>query len=192
MTRPDAAICSGCGTPVPLLPGVGMRAVACSSCGEDLMVETFPALFRFGGPVLAGEMGGEGESVCFYHESRQAVSVCGECGRFLCSLCEIRLGGRNLCPACVHRGREEERLEALVTRRTLHDGVALTLSVAPLLFFFVTIITAPLAIFMSIRYWNKPGSILPRTKIRFVLAILFSLVQVAGWGFLFIGMVKSA
>ncbi len=192
MTRTDAALCSGCGTPVPLLPGVGMRAVSCSSCGADLMVETFPALFRFGGPVPAGEVGGEGESVCFYHESRKAVSVCGECGRFLCSLCEISLGGRNLCPACIHRGREEERLEALVTRRTLYDGVALTLSVAPLLFFFLTIITAPLAIYMSLRNWNRPGSILPRTKIRFVLAIIFSLVQVAGWGFLFIGMAWNA
>lgn len=80
----------------------------------------------------------------------------------------------------------------MVTRRTLYDGVALTLSVAPLLFFFLTIITAPLAIYMSLRNWNRPGSILPRTKIRFVLAIIFSLVQVAGWGFLFIGMAWNA
>ena len=33
--------------------------------------------------------------------------------------------------------------------------------------------------------WRKPGSLAPRTKIRFVIAIAFSLLVLAGWGALF-------
>ena len=181
--RHDAVVCSGCGTPVPLLPSAGLKTIRCGTCDAELLLEIFPAFFRGRGPSSSGEaLGADGESSCFYHERKKAVAVCEECGRFLCSLCEVGISGRILCPGCIERGREEESLEVLVTRRTLYDGMALSLSVLPLLLFFVTLITAPLSIFIAVRFWKKPGSILPRTKIRFVLAIMFSLLQLAGWG----------
>jgi len=52
----------------------------------------------------------------------------------------------------------------------------------PLLIFYFTIITAPAALFVAIRHWNSPSSIIPRTKIRFVVAIVIALVELAGWG----------
>jgi hypothetical protein len=96
-------------------------------------------------------------------------------------LCETELGGRCLCPSCIDKGRVNEEIEQLVTQRTLHDSLALSLAVLPLLFFPVTIFTAPIAIYIAIRHWKKPGSILPRYRIRFVLAIIIALAQVAGW-----------
>jgi hypothetical protein len=39
---------------------------------------------------------------------------------------------------------------------------------------------------MVFRYWNAPGSIIPRSKIRFVLAFGLALLQIVGW-ILFIG-----
>ena len=189
--RHDVIVCSGCGTPVPLLPSVGLKKISCAVCDAELLLEVFPAFFRGRGHSSSGEaLGADGESSCFYHERKRAVTVCEECGRFLCALCEVRIGGRILCPGCIERGRSEESLEVLVTRRTLYDGMALSLSVLPLLFFFVTLFTAPLSIFIAIRFWKKPGSILPRTKMRFVLAILFSCIQLAGWGFVLLEMAK--
>jgi len=189
--RHDVIVCSGCGTPVPLLPSVGLKKISCANCDAELLLEVFPAFFRGRGVSSSGEaLGADGESSCFYHERKRAVTVCEECGRFLCSLCEVRIGGRILCPGCIERGRSEESLEVLVTRRTLYDGMALSLSVLPLLFFFVTLFTAPLSIFIALRFWKKPGSILPRTKMRFVLAILFSCIQLAGWGFVLLEMAK--
>jgi hypothetical protein len=165
------------------------------NCDAELLLEVFPALFRGRRSSSSGEaLGAAGESSCFYHERKKAVAVCEECGRFLCALCEVRIGDRVMCPVCIERGRSEESLEALVTRRTLYDGMALSLSVLPLLtllFYFLTIITAPLSIFIAIRFWKKPGSILPRTKVRFVLAILFSLLQLAGWGFVLVEIAQN-
>jgi hypothetical protein len=36
-----------------------------------------------------------------------------------------------------------------------------------------------------LKYWRKPLSILPRTRIRFVLAFLIGLAQICGWVALF-------
>jgi len=60
--------------------------------------------------------------------------------------------------------------------------MALALAAYPLLIFYFTIITAPAALFVAIRHWNSPSSIIPRTKIRFVLAIITALMELAGWG----------
>jgi LSD1 subclass zinc finger protein len=183
--RHNAVACTGCGALLPVLSGTGQKTIRCAGCDADLRVELFPAFFRGLGPSGAGEaVGADGESSCFYHARKRAAAVCGECGRFLCSLCEVRLAGRVICPACIERGRADGNLQMLVTRRTLYDGIALSLSVLPLLCFFITVVTAPMALYFAVRFWKKPGSILPRSKIRFILAIIFASLQVAAWAFL--------
>jgi hypothetical protein len=44
-----------------------------------------------------------------------------------------------------------------------------------------TILSAPVVLFMVIRYWGAPGSIIPRSKIRFVLAFGIAGLQIVGW-----------
>ncbi len=189
----EFATCTSCGRLLPVLSGTGLRTIRCAGCDAYLQVEVFPAFFRGIANTGIGEtLGSEGEARCFYHETKRAAAVCEECGRFLCSLCELRIGGRIVCPSCVERGRADGSMEALITRRTLFDGIALSLSLLPLLIFFVTPVTAPMAIYIAVRYWKKPGSILPRTRFRFVLAILFASLQVAGWGFLLLEVVTRA
>ena len=46
---------------------------------------------------------------------------------------------------------------------------------------YFTFITAPLALYMAIRHWNSPRSIVHRTRIRYVLAIVFAALQLIGW-----------
>lgn len=181
-TRSATVLCSGCGARLSGLQLNSGKEFACNSCGAKLGVQVFPALFRGAGAVRSGEsLDAEGEASCFYHPHKKAVVVCAACGRFICSLCETELGGQCLCPSCIDQGRKNEELETLVTHRTLYDSMALSMAVLPMLFFPATVLTAPIAIYIAIRYWRRPGSILPRSRFRFVLAIIISLAQIVGW-----------
>jgi len=66
----------------------------------------------------------------------------------------------------------------------LYDNIALLLATSPILLWPVTIVTAPATLFVVIRYWRKSSAIVPRTKVRFVIAGLIALLQLVGWGFL--------
>jgi hypothetical protein len=76
-------------------------------------------------------------------------------------------------------------MERLENHRNLYDAIALYVALLPILFFPVTLVTAPMAIYLVIRHWSSPGSLVPRTRIRFVAAALIALVQLTGWGCFF-------
>jgi hypothetical protein len=65
----------------------------------------------------------------------------------------------------------------------LYDSAALSLAILPLLFWPFTVVTAPMAVFMGFRYWKTPSSIIPRTKIRLVLAIVIGFIEIVLWVF---------
>jgi hypothetical protein len=97
-------------------------------------------------------------------------------------LCDIEFHDQHLCPQCLEAGKNQGRLTRLENHRVLYDNVALYLAVLPLILMWpATLVTAPMAIFVAIWYWRAPGSIIPRSKVRFVLAILLGLAQIAGW-----------
>jgi hypothetical protein len=67
----------------------------------------------------------------------------------------------------------------------MYDSIALALAVLPIVtivFWFLTIITAPMALFVAIRYWNAPRSLVHRTKVRYVLAMILATLQIGAWG----------
>jgi hypothetical protein len=155
----------------------------CPACQRPLQIEVFPALFRKTASGNSGELIlTEGEAACFYHPQKKAVLPCEACGRFVCGLCDCELNGRHFCPACLEAGKTKGKIKNLENRRTLYDSLALSLSLLPLLIFYFTLITAPMALFLAIRYWNAPRSLIHRTKVRFIFAILFSSLQIVGWG----------
>jgi hypothetical protein len=159
----------------------------CPACGVPLQIEIFPALFR---KIGAGQSGEtiliEGESGCFYHPQKKATRPCDSCGRFLCALCDCELRGEHFCPACLETGKTKGKIKSLDNQRTLYDSIALALAIYPLLIFYFTLITAPMALFVAIRYWKAPQSILRRTKIWFVVAMILATLQIAGWGIFFV------
>ena len=174
--------CSACGAGLPDGKFNIPAPVTCENCGAELQVTVFPALAGGAGQVDYGDaLQADDQASCFYHPEKSAVVACENCGRFLCSLCEIDMAGRKICPNCLELGRKQERIAELVTQRTLHDQIALSLAVLPLLIFFITIITAPMAIYFALRHWRSPTSILRRTKVRFIFAILIGLVELGGW-----------
>lgn len=158
----------------------------CPACGVPLQIEVFPALFRQVHPGQTGEtLMVEGESSCFYHPEKKAVIPCQGCGRFLCALCDCEIQGKHFCPTCLETGKSKGKIKNLENQRTLYDSIALSLAIYPLLLFYFTLFTSPAALFMAIRYWNAPRSIVRRTKIRYVIAIVLALAQMSGWGLLF-------
>jgi hypothetical protein len=186
--NPAPVTCPGCRNPLPGSHCNTAELVRCPSCQVRLHIEVFPALFKTiaeGRPAEAILVAGE--SACFYHETKRAVLPCDVCGRFLCALCDVELDNRHLCPACLKSGYQKGRLNQLEKSRVLYDSAALWLAVLPMLLPPLTVLTAPMAIFLAILSWFRPSSIVPRTRLRSYLAIAFALAQIAFWIFAFSG-----
>ena len=166
--------CTKCDSPVSRQMINSHSLKACRSCNSLLRVDVFPAAFRSLEKGRSGELLQlDKEAGCYYHPRKRAVVSCSACGRFLCALCDVALNGRNLCPACLEKGKSNGKIRNLETHRTCYDTIALLVATIPVLFIFFpwfTIFTAPLAIYLTVRHWKTPTSIIPRTKIRFILA----------------------
>lgn len=192
MFSPSPA-CPRCRTPLPPAQLNTGGFVPCAACAMPLWAEVFPALLRPVGSGTAGEtIMVEGEASCFYHPQKQAAVPCASCGRFLCALCDVELNGRHLCPACLESGQRKGKLGDLENKRMLYDSAALSLAILPLLLWPFTIVTAPTAIGVAVYGWNRPGSVVPRTRVRAVLAILLALAQIVGWGFFIVFLIQEA
>jgi hypothetical protein len=164
----------------------------CSACQEPIRADVYPALFR----KLAAGRGGtplqnEKEASCFYHTAKKATAACSSCGRFLCALCDVEFNDRHLCPACLEKGKTQRKIKNLENHRVCYDTVALLIALISSLFIWPTILSAPIVLFMVIRYWNAPGSIIPRSKIRFVLAFGIAGLQIVGWILVIGGILNS-
>jgi len=156
--------------------------VPCPSCGVEIYAAVFPAASEGMSKGSAGDALLDGQDAsCFHHPSKKAVVVCDMCGRFLCALCSIELGGQRVCSACIASAKKKGKLGKLQNRRTLHDELALALALVPAVLVWPTIITAPLVIGMTVRHWNTPLSVLPRGRIRFILAALIAGCQIVMW-----------
>src|SRR5271170_1736997 len=181
---PAQAICCGeCSMPVPA-ESWNRPGARCRGCGQTVQVAVFPAIERTRTGALPEAVEIETEASCFYHPSSRAAIPCDECGRFLCRLCEIEIGGRHLCPNCFQSGVASSKLEVVETRRTMYDTIALALATFPALLFWPVIFSAPAALYVVVRRWRAPGSLLPRTRIRFYLAAVFALAEIVGFAVL--------
>ena len=178
--------CDKCQT---VLPGAVVNTgtlVACPACNVPTLVQVFPAFSRPTARGRAAEALGSAEDAsCFYHPNKKAAVPCDECGRFLCTLCDLDLDGRHVCPECVEIARKAGKT-LRAGQRTPHDQVALTVAWVGLipLFWFLSLVTGPAALFLALRYWNEPRrSPVPRGRWRLVVAGLLGLLQTSFWVF---------
>ncbi len=177
--------CGACRTPIAP-ERLSMDApLACESCGALHLGEVFPAFHRELPAAAPGEdVGAAGEATCFTHARKRAVGACGRCGAFVCRLCDLRVAGERLCPRCLETGVAKRTIPRLETGRLLHGRIALSLSTLPLLLFYFTLLTAPAAIFVAIRYWKAPQSLVRPSRAGHVVAVVLGLAQLVGWAFL--------
>ncbi len=172
----DAVVCQRCFSALPALAG---QEVRCAECRAHARLMVFPALLKpqergtAAAPLLA-----DGQSSCFYHPEKAATIPCDKCGRFLCTLCDIKLGDDHVCPGCLASDESDAR-KGLDAHRFLPDTVALDLAIVPLIPFFwgLMIFTAPMVLFLCVRYWNAETSLIQRGRWRMVLALLIAGTQ---------------
>jgi len=179
---PGTLACPACSKALPAALINTPDLERCPACLTRILVEVYPAQLA---PPAIGSAGEalllEGESSCFYHVTKRAVVACESCGRFLCALCDVDLNGRHLCTACLQTGKRKGKLKHLENRRTLYDRMALMLALLPMLIFYFTILTAPATIYVVLRHWNSPGTVVGRGRWRMVVAFIVATLQIIGW-----------
>lgn len=159
------------------------ETVPCPGCAAELRVDRFPAASRPAPPSDAGQpLLSESEAGCYAHPGKKAVKICVRCGRFMCGLCDIDLNGEHICPSCFDTGAAAGRIASLETRRVCYDKVALYTALLSNLVIHSVIFTAPAVLFMTVRYWKRPISIVSHSRFRFVLAAAIAVLQLAAVG----------
>lgn len=170
--------CGHCGTAVGPDAGSPADGLPCLACGQPTRVYLFPAVQRsFAGARPEALLGSE-ESACYFHPENRAATVCDHCGRFLCALCDLPVGGRHLCAPCLNSGAAAP----LETQRTRYDSLALLLSTWTFFTTYFAIFASFAALWFVVRHWNDPPGLFPRGRWRFVVAALCALAQIALWG----------
>ena len=182
-----AITCPSCGAALPPHALDAMQEQMCPGCRMALRGRIFPAWSAPApGASAVSERALEGEAVCFFHPANRAALPCDVCGRFICSLCDLPVGSRHLCPVCLGKGLGKEKLPEIIPRRFLWAGAAFWIGLLPIVFFFVlwpvTIICGPAAIVLALMGWKRPGSLVRGQQHgSAVLGILFGLVQLGVW-----------
>jgi hypothetical protein len=184
---PAHLTCPHCSGPLPVNLFAAGQSGRCPSCYSQVEAYIFPEFHKE--PAARSEilLAQEHEAVCYFHSRYRAKNPCDNCGRFLCEICAINVGSRQLCAECLSLMRKQRNETGLVQYAALFDNVSLFLVTAPVItifFWFLTILSAPVSIFLSFYYWPRQWNLLPRSRIRFVLAILFSLILIGFWVFL--------
>lgn len=154
----------------------------CPGCDTPIRADVFNAFMRpTENGVSAENILVQGDAECFEHAGKKAVAACDACGRLLCDLCRVELSGRNLCMRCLQSGRDKKKIDALQNRVLLNDALALHLAFWPMMTIFLTLLTAPAAIFFVVRHWRTPAGVLRKPLGRSILALLLATGQIIGW-----------
>jgi hypothetical protein len=161
--------------------------------GDAHEVMLFPAAIREAPVREAGVVLEEGQSGCYFHPRLTATAICELSGRMICELCCTEWQGKQVSFEALQGALSRGEVDKEAGIRLRWDNIALSLAVYPLLLWFITLVTAPAALFIVIWKWRKgPCSVVHRSRWRFVLAGLLAGVQIAGWGTLLFFSVMGA
>lgn len=181
MTSGPALRCPSCKRALGPESWIDATHAECRTCEKELEFAAFPALTAPKTRVAPQTAVLDADSVCFFHAENRAEAVCDSCGRLLCPVCTISLGGQRICPSCMAASRTSESA-TVVRSRILYDSMALTLALLPIIFWPLTLVSAPTALGLVIYGWNKPGShVRGPSRTRFIVAGILALLQVAAW-----------
>jgi hypothetical protein len=176
-----AVPCNSCGMPLPEWELAAGDTSTCPDCRTRHQVKIFPAALRVAAATQP-ESAAEGEATCFDHPFSRATASCVQCGRFVCQLCVVELRGNSYCPSCLAAGLAQASGREIAPSRIAYDTIALAVATGPLLFFPITLLTGPVAIFLALRYWKRPLPLMHQNRWRFVAAILIGSLEVGGLG----------
>ena len=165
-----AVLCPSCsGGVVPSDTG----SQICPYCGKRLQVRSWAIVRQNSNAAMALS----DQATCFFHPDKAFQACCQTCGRFVCALCDLRLGADHVCPACFERGLTHTDAGAGKLnwryRDVLFDSIALTVGWAWILFWPSLIAALPTVIVLHVKYRKAPRSyLIPRSGWRFWVAYL--------------------
>lgn len=189
-TNPKILECPKCSAVLPAgTPGDPGR-IDCPTCGIELRVVVFPALFRDDvKPVVAESVMADGEASCFFHAGKKAVHPCAGCGRFLCALCDLEIAGEHLCASCVESGRKKGSIQQIEAKRFIAGYCCLSLGILSLLIFCMPLsfVILPTQIILWAMNRKKPQSLVgKRPWVGYVVGMALSALSILFWLSLFV------
>lgn len=187
MTRGPALSCPACERSHEAIDWIDANHCRCLRCQEDFDFFPFPALVARTEVAKPQAVAVAEDSTCFFHVENQAEKVCDGCGRFLCAVCAVPFAGKTKCPNCIANSKKDDT--RLVASRVVPGGAALMMAVLPLVvwpFTFLTFLTSPVALYLSIAGWKKPQSVVSPGRWKLVVAGLLALAQIGAWIFIVI------
>lgn len=171
--------CPKCSRPLEAGAWEGEEHGTCLRCQQPFEFVGFPALTMERTVVKAAAASLEAGASCFFHDENAAVETCGHCGRFLCAVCAVDLGEGVTCPTCIAQKRKAA--PEAVDSRLLYDHLAMTVAGLPLLFWPITLVTAPVALGLGIVGWRMPLSLTGGSRARLVIAMVLAAIEIVGW-----------
>ncbi len=186
-------------------------SASCSLCKKVVHALILPSFYKspfLAPPSLPSDPPAQGEASCFYNPTRRATKCCDHCGVYISDAWAAQWGSQTVCLKCLEELRSKNGNTQFEAKRILWDNVALIFSVGPwliaialfmtlILYMFsplvimLTTLTAPTAIFIALRYWNAPRSLVPRGRGRLVWATVFAVLQLIGWVALTVGFIYA-
>ena len=151
----------------------------CPVCSSQISLAVFPRFFRDETEMPNDRVASEDEAICSFYGKLKAEKVCDECGCLMSLRVSVNWGDRDYCLPCLYRLREEKKNASFVAQAKLYDNLALALVTwfAPFSFF-----TAPVALFLLLRYRKRSQTFVSRSPLRWWLAFLLSSAWILLWG----------
>lgn len=183
--------CSSCNHALALPEGTGASVVNCAHCEQSTWIWLFPALYRANDRANAQSIVDEGHSSCMNHPNKKATAVCDGCGKYLCGLCNINWGGEHLCSACIEHRKQDGQDGTLKSEYIHYDRLVSTMAVLSLVFFYLGIVLAPIALYIAWRYWKETWRPVPYRKWGMIVAVTLLFLILAGWVAFFAMLITS-
>ncbi len=166
--------------PLPELPWAQNYGAEHVGEGHDVLL--FPAVLRTGGSSQVESVVEAGQSSCFFHPNLAASQICDLSGRLICELCQTEWEGRIVSLEALQSAGGQSGRGVPAQTRIRWDNIALSLAVLPLLLWFITIVTAPVALLIVIWRGRKGScSEVQRSGWRYWVAGGLALLQITAW-----------
>lgn len=155
--------------------------VICPHCERDFEARVFQPPRRIV-RVAAVDTGVESATPCANHPRNAAVASCERCGIFVCSLCELEIGGSRYCPSCFDRLSQEGTLPTAALRFRDYASLSLATGLGGLLMSMIFgIPLGILAIYYAVRGFKDPNT--RESRVRLGIAITLAAGDVILGGF---------
>jgi len=191
--RLPSLVRKGGSMPLPDHPVVEEYGASYALAPHDLHL--FPALLRAEKTVEARAVLEDGEASCYYHPNFAATTVCDHSGRFICDLCAVEWEDGTISLQALEEIKRSGKSDKLKDQRTMWDDIALALTLMPILtviFWFLLIVTAPIALFICVWKWREgPTGLTRRSRWRYVVAGLLAVAEIAFFVLVFTGFMNN-